>query len=219
MFKWACLAVAVLFLSVALWMLNDIRLQVHRGARVIDDAGETVSTELPEIIQSSRVTSETVARNLPEVVAKVRAGTDTLSKSLPRVVERIDRTSEIVAELAEDIRQLKELAGLKAVPRDRNVVVYAESVLQKIASSGGVIGLKKNLGKGLKNPQPATDWVEAERREAALMAVLGRSKKQMLQAIVKSKLGFSWFIQLPGQKPVKLLDWLRENHEETRGLG
>jgi hypothetical protein len=99
------------------------------------------------------------------------------------------------------------------------VVAYAESVLQKIGSSGGVIGVKKNIGKGLKNTRPAAEWVEAERREAALMAVLGRSKKQMLQAIVTTKLGFNWYIQLPGKPPITLLDWLRENHEETKAMG
>jgi hypothetical protein len=200
MFKWACLAVAVVFLSGVLWLLNDIRVQVRQSARTIDDAGQTVNAELPLIVQRTRSTSEIV------------------SKSLPEVVKRIDRTTEVVAELAEDIRQLKELAGLKAVPRDKNVVAYAESVLQKIAASGGQIGTKKTVGKGLKNPRPAAEWVEAERREAALMAILGRSRKQMLQAIVTTKLGFHWYIELPGQKPVRLLDWLKENHEETRVL-
>jgi hypothetical protein len=200
MFKWACLGVAVVFLSAVLWLLNDIRVQVRQSGRVVDDAGQTVNAELPVIVQRTRSTSEIVAKNLPDVV------------------KRIDRTTEVVAELAEDIRQLKELAGLKAVPRDKNVVAYAESVLQKVAASGGEIGVKKTIGKGLKNTRPATEWVDAERREAALMAILGRSKKQMLQSIVTTKLGFYWYIQLPGKQPVRLLDWLKENHEETRNL-
>jgi len=66
--------------------------------------------------------------------------------------------------------------------------------------------------------RPAADWVRDERREAAFLAVLGKSKKQMLDGIVRTKLGFSWYVQLPGKKPVKLLDWLKENHAETREL-
>jgi hypothetical protein len=219
MFKWICLAVAVVFLVAVLWMLNDIRLQVRQSGQAIDQASQKINDDLPDLINHSRKTTEVVSKTLPEVVEKVRSGTDMVSKSLPKVVERVERTTEVVAELAEDIRQLKELAGLKAVPRDKTVVAYAESVLQTVARSGGVIGVKKTVGKGLKNTRPATEWVEAERREAALMAVLGRSKKQMLQAIVTTKLGFYWYIQLPDRAPVRLLDWLKENHEETKTLG
>jgi hypothetical protein len=82
-----------------------------------------------------------------------------------------------------------------------------------------VIGVRKTMGKGLKNPVPAAEWVAGERREALFLVVLGRSKKEMLKAIVTTKLGFSWYIQLPGQEPVKLLDWLRENHAQTKELG
>jgi hypothetical protein len=218
MFKWICLAVAVVFLSAALWMLNDIRLHVRRTAAVIDDAGETINADLPVIVSRTKTTSEAVSKNLPEVVDRVRAGTESVSKSLPRVIDRVEKTSEVMAELAEDVRQLKELAGLSKTPRDKSVVAYAESVLQKIAASGGGIGTKKTVGRGLKTTRPAAEWVEAERREAALMAVLGRTKKEMLRAIVKTKWGTDWYIQVPDQQPVKLLDWLRENHDETKAL-
>jgi hypothetical protein len=206
-FKWICLGVAVVFLSVALWMLNDVRLHVRRSAEVVEDsgrvvhqAGEVVNNDLPEIVQRSRETSKVV------------------SDALPEVVERVERTTEVVAELSEDLKQLKELAGVSHVPRDRSVVAYADSVLKRIESSAGEIGVKKNVGSGLKNVRPAADWVREERREAAFLAVLGKSKKQMLDGIVRTKWGTSWFIQAPGQKPVRLLDWLKENHPETREL-
>src|SRR5262249_50059334 len=152
-----------------------------QGGQVVDDAGTLINANLPIIVERSRQTSETVSANLPEVVDKVRTATDTVTESLPRVVERVDKTGERVAELAEDLRQRTELAGLKGEARDKGVVAYADSVLKLIASSGGNIGTKKTVGKGLKNPRPATEWVESARREAALMAVLGRTKKQMLQ--------------------------------------
>jgi hypothetical protein len=218
MFKWACLAVAVVFLAVVVWMLNDIRLQVRRSAGVIDTTGQTVNAELPAIVERTNSTSEVVSKNLPQVMDRLRAGTATVSDSLPRVVERVERTTEVVGELAEDIRQLKELAGMAKGARDKGVVAYAESVLKAIAASGGEIGVRKTVGRGLKNKRPAAEWVEDERREAALMAILGRSKKQMLQAITRTKLGFAWSIELPGQEPVRLLDWLRENHAETKQL-
>jgi hypothetical protein len=214
MFKWICLGVAILFLGAVGWMINDIRLQVRRSAVVVDRIGTVVRDDLPNIIDSSKKTSVVVSTNLPEVVEKVRDASDTL----PTVVERVDRTTEVVGELAEDLRQLKELAGLTHAAKDKSVVAYAESVLKAIESSGGEIGMRKNVGSGLKNTRPAADWVREERREAVFLAVLGKSKKEMLNAIVKNKLGFAWYIQLPGQKSVKLLDWLKENHAETKGL-
>jgi hypothetical protein len=189
-------------------MLNVIRVQVRATARVIDDSGQTVNKDLPDVVKRTHATSEVVARSLPEV-----------EKTLPRVIDRVDRTSEVLAGLAEDVKQLKELAGLTNVPRDQTVSAYADSVLKQIASSGGVVGVRKMVGKGLKNPAAAAEWAAKERREAVFMALLGRSKKEMLKAIVTTKLGLSWYIQLPGQEPVKLVDWLRENHAETKELG
>src|SRR5213592_3163132 len=83
----------------------------------VRQSGETVQT-----------TGETINEHLPEIVDKTRTTTDTL------------------AELAADIRQLKELAGVTSSPRDQNLVAYANSVLGLIEKSGGTIGLKKKLG-------------------------------------------------------------------------
>ena len=120
--------------------------------------------------------------------------------------------------MAEDLRLLKELAGLTHTPKDKSVVAYADSLLKAIESSGGEIGVRKNIGSGLKNPRSAADWVREERREAVFLAVLGKSKKEMLNAVVKTKLGFAWYIQLPGKKAVPLLDWLKDHHPETKVL-
>jgi len=72
MFKWACLGVAVVFLSAILWMINDVRLHVRRSAQVVEDsakvvdqAGKVVNTDLPEIVQRSRETSKAVSDALP----------------------------------------------------------------------------------------------------------------------------------------------------------
>src|SRR5262249_51165853 len=154
----------------------------------------------------------------PDIVQRTHATSEIVTKNLPRVIDRVDRTTEVMVGLAEDVRQLKELAGLTNAPRDKGVTAYASSVLEKIASSGGVVGVRKTMGKGLKNTVPAAEWVAGERREALFLVVLGRSRKEMLKAIVTTKLGFSWYIQLPGQEPVKLLDWLRENHPPTKEL-
>jgi len=218
-FRWACLAVAAAFLGVAAWILNDVRLQVRHSADLVREAATTVNKDLPDLVAKSRQTTEVVATNLPEVVAKVKAATDTVSESLPEVVDRVDRTTEVVAELAEDIRQLKELAGLTSGKRDEGLVAYANSLLKKIESSGGTIGVKKLTGRGLKNTQPAAEWAAGARKEAVLLTILAKSKKEMLTRLGKTKLGLNWYIELPSKDPVPLIDWLRETHAETKALG
>jgi hypothetical protein len=219
MFKWVCLGVAAVFLTAAGWMLNDIRLQVRKSTGIVETAGESVNENLPAILEKSRQTTDTVSKNLPEVVAKAKASTEALAKNLPRVVERVDRTTEVLADLAEDVRLLKELAGVNTAVRDKSLVAYANSVLKKVETSGGVIGLRKAFGAGLKNTRPAAEWVVGARREALFLSLLVKSKKEMLTRLAKNKFGSHWYIQVPDQAPVTLLDWLKENHPESKDLG
>src|SRR5262245_65871722 len=112
MFKWCCFLVAVVFLGVAGWMLNDIRLEIRRVGETARNTGDAVNQHLPTIVEKSKQTTEVVAEHLPEVVAKVKTTTDT------------------VAALAEDIRQVRQLLGLDSkVKRDETLVGYANGVL------------------------------------------------------------------------------------------
>jgi hypothetical protein len=199
-------------------MLNDIRLQVRRSAELVQEAAGHINDGLPTLVARSRQTAEVVATNLPEVVEKVKRTTDTVAESLPEVVDRVDRTTEVVAELAEDIRQLKELAGITSGKRDENLVAYANSLLKKIETSGGTIGVKKLTSRGLKNTQPAAEWAAGARKEAVILAILVKSKKEMLTRLGKTKLGLNWYMEMPGKDPVPLIEWLRENHAETKAL-
>src|SRR5262245_60976221 len=121
MFKWACLGVAAAFLGLLAWLANDVRLEVRRST-------QAVNQHLPAIVDRTSKTTETLAANLPEIVEKTRTTTETL------------------ADLAADIRQLKELAGVTNAARDKNLVAYADSVLDRVESSGGTVGLKKAFG-------------------------------------------------------------------------
>jgi hypothetical protein len=214
MFKWLCLGVAAAFLAAACWMLNDIRVQVRRSAATVREAGENINEHLPEIVAKSKSTTALLSKNLPEVVDKVRKTTDTVTESLPEVVERVERTTEVMAELADDIRQLKELAGVGSTKRDENLVAYTNGVLKLIASSGGTIGEKKVVGRGLKNVKPAAEWVAGRRKWALYWMLRVTSKKEMVARICKGA-----YIELPGKEPVPLIDWVRENHPETKALG
>jgi hypothetical protein len=198
MFKWSCLAVAVVFLAVLAWLVNDLRLEIRRSAQVARTAGETINENLPAIVDKTKKSTDTLAEHLPEIVEKTRATTETL------------------AELAEDIRQLKELAGVTTSVRDKNLVAYATSVLDAIEVSGGTIGVKKTLGKGLKSPVPAKEWVVGARKEALFLTVLASSKKDFVTRLTRNKFHFLWYIQLADSEPVTLADWLKANHPATK---
>ena len=210
MYKWLWLGVAVVFLAAALWMLNDIRLEVRRSSQTIQAAGPA--------LQSVQTTSATVNEKLPAIVDRTQKTSEVVAGHLPKVLERVDSTTETLAELAADVRQLKQLAGLTGKGRDEGLVAYANSLLDKIAASGGVIANKKVLGSGLKNKQPAKEWVVGARREALFQLLLAKSKKDMLERLSKTAWGGHWYIELPGQEPMTLLDWARENHAESKGL-
>ena len=202
MFKWTCLTVASIFLGVLIWLVNDVRLEIRRSSAVVHTTGQTINEQLPTIVDKTRKTTDTVAQSLPEILEKTRTSTETL------------------AELAEDIRQLKELAGVANTTRDKNLVAYAASVLDAIETSGGNIGLKKALGgSGLKSTLPAKEWVVAARKEALVLTLLAKSKHELLTRLAVNKFGSPWYIQLAGQEPMTLQDWLKANHVATKELG
>ena len=176
MFKWSCLALA--FLSVVLlgWAINDIRLEVQRSVRALNE-------------------------HLPELLEKTKKSTETL------------------AVLSEDIKQLRDLAGMANGPRDRSLAAYADSILDLIHSSGGKIGLdKKVFGGGLKEVQSAEEWVVAARKEALLLTVRARSRTELLTRLCENKFGSPWYMQIADEKPQQLIDWLKQSHSETRDL-
>jgi len=183
MFKWTCLTVAVLFLSLLGWMANDTRQEVRRSTQSVQASGDIVNEHLPIIVEKTRITTETLA------------------------------------ELSADLRQLKELAGVAGTARDQNLVAYADSALDQIEKSGGSIGLKKTLGgNGLKNTLPAKEWVVGARKEALLLTVLVKSKEELASRLMKNKFGSSWHIQFGDKDAVPLFNWLRENHMASNEL-
>ncbi|MDB5392122.1 MAG: hypothetical protein JWM11_7768 [Planctomycetaceae bacterium] len=201
MFKWICLVTAIIFLGAVGWMINDVRQEIRRSIQEVHETGLTINEQLPPVVD------------------KIRNSADVISESLPEVVERIKKSTETLAELAEDIRQLKELVGVSNTARDKSLVAYADSVLDTIDASKGSIGLKKTFGgSGLKNVLPAREWVVGARKEALFLTVVAKSKQELLTRLVENKFGSHWYIQLENQNPVDLIDWLKANHVATGEL-
>ena len=149
----------------------------------------------------------------------VRTAGRTVNEHLPAVVEKTQATTETLAELSADVRQLKELAGATGGVRDQNLVAYAEGALRQVEASGGTVGLKKLLGgSGLKGELPAREWAAGARKEAVFLVAVTRSKKELATRLATNKFGSPWFIQVGNSEPVPLLDWLREHHPASKDL-
>lgn len=150
-----------------------------------------------------------------DVRRELRRVTETVNTQLPEILEKTRRSTETLAELSADIKQLRDLAGATA-PRDQSLVVYADRVLDAIAASGGVIGTEKLIGKALKDPEPAGQWVVGARREALLLTLRAKSRQQLLDGLCKTKFGGIWYIQIADGQTQSLMDWTRANVADTQ---
>ncbi len=174
MFKWVCLVVAVLAVTATGWMLNDLRVELQKTVKTLND-------------------------------------------SLPEILENTTKGSETLAVLSEDLKQLRDLVGLSANPRDKSLVAYADSVLDFIESQDAQIGLKKKVfGGGLKSAVPTNEWVVSARKEALWLIFRAKSRDEFLRRLCENKFGTKWFIEFSGGQPVALIEFLSENHPDTK---
>jgi hypothetical protein len=143
---------------------------------------------------------------------------------------QVRRTStvvtETVSELRDDVRTVRQtvanikqtVAKIPLVRADEDLAAYANSVLSAIEQSGAQIRVKAVLGKGLKKPVPAKEWVVGERLEVMVLTRMARSKKDVLANVATNKFGSPWLMQFEGGETVPMLDWLKKNHPPTKAL-
>jgi hypothetical protein len=145
-------------------------------------------------------TNAIVAEHLPAVLANVKQGTETL------------------AHLSKDIEGMRDLAGIANGPRDRSLVVYADSILDFLDQQKGQIGLEKLVGKGLKDTVPVQDWVTGARKEALWLTFRANSKAELLDRLGKNKFGAAWYFAPATGEPVQLIEFLKQNHADSKAL-
>jgi hypothetical protein len=143
----------------------------------------------------------------------------TVKAQLPQILANLNTTTTTLAALSKDINSFRDLAGMVDTPQDRSLVVYADSILDFLeAQQTGKIGLTKIVGDGLKDVVTASEWARDSRKEALWLTFRASTKKELLDRIAKNKFGSDFYFTGPGIEPMKLIDFLRNNHPESKGL-
>lgn len=151
-----------------------------------------------------------------DVRLQLRQTSATVNEKLPSILEKTERSATALADLSDDVRQLRDLAGATG-PRDATLATYADSILDRIEASGLSIGTKARLSDKLVDAQPAAEWTAAARKEALWLTFRAKSKQELLERLTQTKFGSEWHVQPQGAegKLQPLRQWI-ESHAELR---
>ena len=132
-----------------------------------------------------------------DVRLQLRHTSATINEKLPSILEKTERSATALAELSEDVRQLRDLAGATG-PRDATLAAYADSILDRVEASDLLIGTRSKLSGKLDDPQPAKEWSAAARKEALWLTFRAKSKPELLKRLTETKFGSQWHVQRSG---------------------
>lgn len=156
---------------------------------------------------------------LNDVRAELARTNATVNAQLPAIVDNVRQGTATLANVSQDIEALRDLVGLTSTPSDRSLIRYADSILDFLeAQPGAQIGLAKVVGSGLKDTLSAADWARDSRKEALWLTFRASSKRELLERLAANKFGAAWHFTAPGIAPLPLLDFLRLNHPDSKGL-
>jgi hypothetical protein len=158
---------------------------------------------------------------LNDVRVEVKRTSTTVNEHLPTMLANVKQGTEVLAALSKDIQKLRDLAGIAntaAGTRDTSLVAYADSVLDFLETQKGQIGLDKLVGKGLKDLVPVDEWARGARKEALWLTFRANSKHELLDRLGKNKFGAKWMFAPATGDPVPLIDFLKQNHPDSKTL-
>jgi len=149
---------------------------------------------------------------LNDLRLQLRETAETVNAKLPSILEKTETSAQALAELSEDVRQLRDLAGATG-PRDATLAAYADAILDKLEAADATIGTKGRLSGNLSEPLPSKEWVAAARKEAVWLTFRAKSKDELLTRLSANKFGTEWHIQVAGAEPVPLRQWIGSQPE------
>lgn len=229
MFKWTCLAVAVIALSVFGWMLNDMRLEVKRLATKADDqlprlldktehVVDQLETHLPKLLNQSETAATNINRHLPPLLKNSEEAAKTLNDQLPRLLASSEAAADGIAQLADDFGDYKAMMSVvHAAKQEKSLFSYGSSILSFIEGQPATIGRKK---VGTDQPMTSTVsskvWANRAKKDVPVLSITSGSKTELLRSLGRSSSVSPWHIQLGKEAPRLLSDWIKETHPESK---
>ncbi len=138
--------------------------------------------------------------------------------STKQTLEKARVTAEIAADVSQDIKGLRKLAGIGGGGTDKGFTEYANEVMDLFDGAGkdAKIGVLK---KGaLKDPVPADEWTHGERKKALVLVWSAKSKADILKGICHNIWGSEFGIQIGNAPPVSLEEWIKSRHPASKEL-
>ena len=164
------------------------------------------------------ITAGTLLWIVNDMRVEVKRTNETIDQHLPAVLANVKTATETLANVSKDIESLRDLTGLTTGTGDRSLVQYADSILDFLETQQGKIGRTKTLGDGLKDVVPVQDWVAGARKEALWLSFRADTKQELLDRLGKTKFGEHWMFAPASGAPVPLIDFLKQQHPDSKGL-
>lgn len=213
MFKWVCLAVAIIALSAFGWILNDIRLSVKGVA-------ERTEQQLPAILTETQQVTSQLDRHLPKLLNQTEQAVTTINSQIPQVLVHTETAADNLAELSDSFRQYKGLMGVvHGGASNKGMFSYGNSLLDLIAGQNATIGVMKAApSPELKQPLPAKEWASSARKDVQFLSLIASTKAEVLHGLARTNSARPLLIQVGEQAPRLLADWFKETHPDSKGV-
>ena len=198
LFQWVCLAAAILFGLILLWMIADFK---KKMIVALDKAEATVS--------------------------EVQGSVEKVNSQMPQVLSEIKETSTTLSGLAKDVELMKRVAGIGDEDQTRGVrglALYADELQQlldeKFQDRDGNVLLEEVIGSDLKKEESAEAFLVGLSKEMVLTILpLSNSKEEVLYRICHSGIRRKpFYIQFDSEEPQLLEEFIREHHSPSRDL-
>ncbi len=169
------------------------------------------------LVQKGTTFVDMANEKAPQVMEHVTGVTSKFYEASDQIVQDVRTTTAAASSASEQFTLISQLLGGAVKEGDPGDIAYAVSVLDLIDKTDAKIGTKR-FGK-IRSALSGTDWVASQRNESAALVMFRHvSKKVYLKEICATWVGTSYYIKVDDSKPIKLVDWLKANHPETKSL-
>jgi hypothetical protein len=227
MFKWSCLAVAVVALTAFGWILNDMRMEVQglalKADRLADKADAMLAKtdqQLPRILAQTEKATEQLDKHLPRILTQTEKATETINSQLPALLAQSEIALDNISELSGSFKQYKGLMGVvHAASQNKGLFSYGASILSLLDGSNATIGVKRSgPGAGLKHAMSAKAWASGAHTDVHFLSLVSKTKEDMLHGLARSNSLVALHIQDGDQPPRLLAAWIKEMHPESKDV-